>query len=147
MQMTIFSRFLVIAQLILMPGLMLLGYRGIQENPWLNLLIGASILIWASAIRAMRLNNVRIGLEPGKNSTLCRKGPYHWIRHPMYLAALLFSGAFAIGAGTYFGAGAWFLLVIVLHYKAITEEQIWLKKTPEYADYLKATKRLIPFLF
>jgi len=39
------------------------------------------------------------------------------------------------------------MLLIDLHFKFFYEEKLLLKKYPEYIDYKKKTKRIIPFIY
>jgi len=41
----------------------------------------------------------------------------------------------------------WLVLLIDLHFKFSYEEKLLIEKYPEYIDYKKKTKRLIPFIY
>jgi protein-S-isoprenylcysteine O-methyltransferase Ste14 len=78
---------------------------------------------------------------------LVTSGPYRYVRHPIYASALYFSWA-GIGANlslisALLGAG---VLAGVL-VRIFCEEQLVIEKYPEYADYARKTKRLLPFVF
>jgi protein-S-isoprenylcysteine O-methyltransferase Ste14 len=113
-----------------------------------GLFVGASgliLLLWTHI--ALDKNFVMYVTSP-KNHQLIVTGPYQWVRHPMYTAFLLITlGFFLISGNLFFGG---FLLVIfyLLIYRMNSEEAYLLKKfKPEYAAYMKRTKRLIPFLY
>ncbi len=80
---------------------------------------------------------------------LVTTGLYRFIRHPMY-GALLF---FAIGAWLkqplYWPAAVIFVVVVVaLFFTTKAEEQDMIEAFGQrYADYMKTTKRFIPFVF
>ena len=76
-------------------------------------------------------------------------GPYRWVRHPSYTGALL---AFA-GFGLCLGNWASLALVLVpitaafLWRIAVEEAALTGALGPDYADYARRTKRLIPFIY
>ncbi len=53
---------------------------------------------------------------------------------------------FALGAATAVGWVLWAGLLVILVLKLRYEEALWIRKFPAYADYMKQTKRLIPFV-
>jgi protein-S-isoprenylcysteine O-methyltransferase Ste14 len=72
----------------------------------------------------------------------------------MYLAVLVIAVGFAIGyadtaqwrAADAARAALWLLLALVLHIKAGVEERELRAKYPQYADYERRTKRIVPFV-
>ena len=78
---------------------------------------------------------------------LVQKGPYKYIRHPIY------SGMLLAMVGTILVAGPWWLVICALcsayfFYSAVAEERTLTKEFPtEYPVYKKSTKMLIPFVF
>lgn len=108
--------------------------------------VGGVLGIWA--IIAMRLQHVRIVPDVRPNAELVERGPYRWIRHPMYTAVLLVAAALVFNAP--FPPGRWAALgvltvdlVVKLHY----EEGLLRAALPSYADYMTRTKRLLPFIY
>ncbi len=94
----------------------------------------------------MRVGQVRVTPLPGEGATLCRRGPYRFIRHPMYSGQLLAFAMFAVGEGGLAGWLAWLSLAAVLWIKIEIEERFWLVRDPEYAEYRRTTKRLVPWI-
>lgn len=138
---------LVVAQFVLMPVLILFGYRQVFASLFLQIMAGASILLMANSILAMKLKYLRITPSPGENHELCTRGAYRWIRHPMYSAGLLLCGSFTIGANTMGSTGLWILLFMTLYMKARVEEKLWLASSRSYAPYMSNTKMFVPLLF
>jgi len=100
------------------------------------------------AIAVMGLAKLRIHPEPGSQATLCARGIYRWIRHPMYSGLLLATGCLAFGITPgWLGAILWTCLLVDLILKAKLEEQLLSEQMPGYADYMKRTKRLIPGIY
>ncbi|MFX1518023.1 MAG: isoprenylcysteine carboxylmethyltransferase family protein [Promethearchaeota archaeon] len=80
--------------------------------------------------------------------SLITTGPYRYIRHPMYTALI------TVGVGLSFLSANWYfalpfiitIIVIILRIKK--EEEIMIDEFgDEYIQYMKRTKRFIPFLF
>jgi protein-S-isoprenylcysteine O-methyltransferase Ste14 len=78
---------------------------------------------------------------------LLTRGPYHRIRHPLYLAGLITS----LGAMLHFEQ-PWAGIVILVNFafqllRMHFEEQVLTSAFPEYADYAAQTSRLIPGIY
>jgi protein-S-isoprenylcysteine O-methyltransferase Ste14 len=80
-----------------------------------------------------------------KREILVTSGPYHYVRHPIYLGAFTFIIAQALVAAN------WFLLlpalaVVTLFYMQIGKEEAMLisKFGDEYREYMERTPRFIP---
>jgi protein-S-isoprenylcysteine O-methyltransferase Ste14 len=75
---------------------------------------------------------------------LVTRGPYRFVRHPVYLGELGAVVGLSIGAPS-----LWNVLVLVAFYAAQAvrmrlEEQALGREFPEYADYAAVTQRLVP---
>ncbi len=88
--------------------------------------------------------NFNIRPEPKSGARLVTRGPYRWVRHPMYVALLLAMAGIAAEAPTGPLLGMWALLVLVLNFKAALEERLLQARWSEYADYRSGTSRFIP---
>lgn len=81
-----------------------------------------------------------------QNNEIVTDGIYRYVRHPMYLGAIIFT------IGLFFTLCSW-KVAICLEYIAIQfimdrvdrEEQI-LSCNPKYVEYASKTKRFIPFI-
>ncbi|MBU1014628.1 MAG: hypothetical protein KKG99_16665 [Bacteroidetes bacterium] len=115
-------------------------------NLWLLLeLSGISLVIWS--IYEMRLRNIDIRPIVKQNGALITSGPYYLVRHPMYSATLMVMIALV---GEYYSnlRLAYLLaLLIVLLFKIEYEEKGLVNHFPAYIDYIKKSKRLIPFIY
>lgn len=78
---------------------------------------------------------------------LIRRGPYRFVRHPIYSGVIL--GALGSTVAVWPTLqGAAFLLVLTagLRLKSLKEEEILSAQFPEYAQYKREVKALIPFV-
>lgn len=107
------------------------------------LVAGAALGAWT--LTANRPGNFNIRPEPKAGGVLVTRGPYRWIRHPMYLAVMLFMAAFA-AAGDAWQWPAWAALGAVLFAKARREERAMALAHPGYADYRARTRAILPFV-
>ena len=88
----------------------------------------------------------RLGIE--KTTRLVRRGAYRFIRHPLYASLL------ALAWGAFLKAPSWpgILLAVVataaLYLTARVEERENLRNFgAEYAEYMRATRMFVPFIF
>lgn len=112
---------------------------------WAGKVIGALLALWAVSIN--RLGNFNIHPEPRAGGTLVQRGPYRWVRHPMYTAVMVCGLACAWASGVGF---AWLIvsgLAGVLAFKANIEEH-WMREVhPGYSAYCRRTSRFIPWVY
>ena len=77
------------------------------------------------------------------------KGIYRYIRHPGYFGEMLIFIGFGFVNYNILGILSALLICILIFYtKILPEEKIMLKELgDEYREYMKKTKRFIPFIF
>jgi len=111
-----------------------------------GLMVGGGVIgLWA--FLAMGLENLRVFPEVPKHGRLIVRGPYRWVRHPMYTSVLLITLAWIVEHPLPFRVALWVGLMMTLWVKLRYEEQLLLARFPLYEEYRMRTKRLIPFLF
>jgi len=108
-------------------------------------LVSITLGVWA--IVSMKIRNLRVFPEPKINAVFIVRGPYKFIRHPMYTSVLLFTFSYTLKDLTITTAVLWFALLADLLLKIRFEEHLLETKFPEYPDYKSKTKRLIPFIY
>jgi protein-S-isoprenylcysteine O-methyltransferase Ste14 len=111
---------------------------------WVPLAASGALGAWTLAHN--RPGNFGMFPEPRANARLVTSGPYAWVRHPMYLAVLLFAAGLVVGWRGPTHAAAFALLAVVLHAKAGREERLLRQRFPEYAAYAARTARIVPGL-
>lgn len=104
--------------------------------------IYADLGLWT--LSANRPGNFNIRPVPRSGGTLIVRGPYRWIRHPMYVSLML-AGLRAVRVSPHAVAAlTWLALALVLTLKAIVEERMLILTYPEYRDYYARTWRFVP---
>lgn len=106
---------------------------------------GIALGLWAVA--AMRLGNFNLVPDVKPSGRLIHRGPYRWIRHPMYLALLLTTLPLVVTEPSGRRMAVWLILLVDLLVKIAYEERLLAAHFPEYADYQAQTKRLLPFIY
>ena len=102
------------------------------------------LMVWARLTFGVR--SFHAAADPTADSLVTR-GPYHYLRHPIYAAVL-----YALWAGVAAHCSALHILVAALAstlfgVRMFAEEQLLRQVYPEYAEYARHTSRVFPFLF
>jgi protein-S-isoprenylcysteine O-methyltransferase Ste14 len=72
------------------------------------------------------------------------RGPYRWVRHPLYTGEIASALGLAITAGSPWAFAAWLAFCALQAYRALREEQILLRALPGYRSYRARTGALFP---
>ncbi len=85
--------------------------------------------------------------KPIEGGRLVRSGVYGWVRHPIYSGLILGTLGWSLLTETLLGIALVVGLFIFFDLKSRREER-WLAETyPEYVDYKKQVKKLIPGVY
>lgn len=78
---------------------------------------------------------------------IVERGPYRLIRHPMYAASetLVWSGVLSHLSPVTLAVGVACTAAVLV--RIADEEKLLRERMPGYADYMRRTKRLVPFVF
>lgn len=110
-------------------------------------LVAAGIAIGLWALSANRPGNFNVRPEPRAGGRLVTGGPYRLVRHPMYVAVLVFALGCCAGYATPWRWVALAALAAVLRVKAGVEERGMAARHPGYAEYARTRKRFVPFVW
>src|SRR5258705_8960450 len=106
--------------------------------------IAVALMVWA------RVTFGRRSFHAAANPTtggLVTKGPYRYIRHPIYTAACLFGWGAIVVHWSWVSVALGVLLFLGALARLLSEEQLVKQTYPEYLEYAKVTERMIPYLF
>ena len=106
--------------------------------------LAVGLMIWARMAFGGR--SFHASADPTAGG-LVTSGPYHYIRHPIYTAACLFGLGGVIAHPSLLGVGLWVLLFLGGLVRMLCEERLVKQTYPEYVEYAKTTKRMIPIVF
>jgi protein-S-isoprenylcysteine O-methyltransferase Ste14 len=79
--------------------------------------------------------------------SLVDRGPYQWIRHPLYIGEIVSSLGLAVAAGRLAALAIWLGFCVLQAYRALREEQLLVQALPGYRGYQARTAALLPGLF
>ncbi len=89
-----------------------------------------------------------VRVQQDRGQTVISTGPYHYVRHPMYAATLIFVIGTPLLLGAWYGILVGPVVALVLAWRAVLEERALQKELPGYQKYMTQVKyRLIPFVW
>ena len=107
-------------------------------------LMAIGLMVWS------RITFGRRSFHAAANPTaggLVTTGPYRFIRHPIYTAACLFGWASIVVHWSLVSIAFGILLLLGALMRMLCEEQLVKQKYPEYVEYARVTKRMVPYVF
>jgi protein-S-isoprenylcysteine O-methyltransferase Ste14 len=105
----------------------------------------AAVALAVGARRSFQKGTFRVSAAPA-SSSIIRRGPYRFVRHPMYSAALLFVWTAVVSSVSALTLAIGTSVTVVVAARVISEERLLRAECPEYADYMRSTKALVPFV-
>lgn len=101
--------------------------------------IGLFIIFWGSY-------SLRKAVFVPENKLIAR-GPFAYVRHPMYLGGIIGAFGLAVFAGSLLGlVYSFFLAVVLSHIADAEEEELEMRFGREYVEYKKKVPKLFPHL-
>lgn len=130
------------------------GWLGAQlfDGGWTDYWISVALIVmglaWTVWARKALGDNWsgRVTLKSGHE--LVRSGPYRWVRHPVYMGALLALLGSALASGKLSAMLGFLLAIAALVYKLRIEER-WMSAQfgDQYRNYQSASWALLPFVY
>ncbi len=145
MKQKLYSYILAFLQYTLMGLLLYLNAKQLQDEVSFGIFF-TGLVIGIYAVFNNGLNNFLIISEIKDEARLVTHGLYSYIRHPMYFSVIVISFALIIKKINSTNLFLFTLIIAILFLKAKKEEKLWSEKTPNYKEYIKNTKMMIPFL-
>ncbi len=113
---------------------------------WLGVFIyilGQAVFLWARFTNQYFSSVVRIQTDRGQ--TVCKDGPYRFVRHPGYVGGILFAIALGIILGSWWATIPQAIAAGMLVWRTGMEDRTLKAELPGYLEYSHETRyRLIP---
>ncbi len=123
----------------LYPNLLIVQYFGV-----LLMLLGCGFAVWARFVLGRNWSGI---VTVKEDHTLITRGPYAWVRHPIYTGILLALLGTAVTVGTVMNLVEVPVVALALWLKLRTEEKFMLETFGEqYTAYRQRVKALIPYV-
>lgn len=122
-----------------------LGATGIVPDVQIlisNLLVAGGVGFSIYALLHLRLN---FSLSPEARG-LTRSGPYRFVRHPVYTGEVISSLGLVFALPSAFSVLVFISFVICQWLRTFYEERLLSQYFPEYVEYSRTTRRLVPWL-
>lgn len=105
--------------------------------------LGNAGLLWARYTNRFFSSMVRIQTDRGQ--TVCKAGPYRYVRHPGYVGGILMAIGMGVVLGSWWACLPQLLAVALLIWRTSREDQTLQSELPGYAEYTRETRyRLLP---
>jgi protein-S-isoprenylcysteine O-methyltransferase Ste14 len=105
--------------------------------------VGYALVVWATASNAFFSQIVRIQSE--RSHMVATGGPYHFVRHPAYVGAILFELAVPVLLASWWAMILSGLNAILLILRTALEDRTLQSELAGYADYARQVRyRLLP---
>lgn len=114
---------------------------------WLSLVFFMAALgLTAWALTVMRPGSFNIRPALRADMELVTKGPYAYVRHPMYSSVLLATVAVLLNNCSWARGALFILLILILVVKSNIEERLLTSRFSYYSSYRATAGRFIPLL-
>ena len=121
-----------------------------QMSPYAALTGDLLVLIgWLGIFFVFRENSFSSAtIELAAEQRVISSGPYAWVRHPMYAAALIMLLGMPIALGSWWSVLVILAILPVLIWRLMDEERFLVRNLPGYADYQNRVRyRLLPSIW
>lgn len=106
-------------------------------------LLGQAIFLWARYTNNYFSSVVRIQTDRGQ--TVCKQGPYHYVRHPGYVGGFLFTITLGLLLGSWWASIPQVIAALMIIWRTAREDKTLQAELPGYAEFTQETKyRLLP---
>jgi protein-S-isoprenylcysteine O-methyltransferase Ste14 len=131
----------------LLPQATILWHRATLFFVGITLMLAGLAFRFYSMSLLGRFFTYQVAVHPGQ--TVIEAGPYGYIRHPSYTGALITLVGLGLALGNWAGLLALLACMVPAYaYRISVEEAALLNALGEpYQQYVRRTRRLIPFLF
>src|SRR3954463_15112508 len=108
--------------------------------------VGLAVRWWA-IVTLGRFFTVDVVIE--KDHEVVQRGPFRWVRHPSYSGVLLAFVGWAMTLGNWVAMAVVLVPIFVAFRRRMNVEEEALSRAlgKRYREYMKRTKRLVPFIY
>ena len=118
----------------------------LQTSVGLVLVVAGLSICLVSAFTLGRFYSSSLVIKEGHR--LISRGVYRFVRHPIYLGALLKCLGIPVFVSSWYGAFAWVALIPFVLWRVRNEEELLTEQFgDEYRAYKTTTNKLVPFLY
>ncbi len=115
----------------------------IQVTAWAGLVISGSIIMWTVISNTYLSRYARI--QDDREQQVISFGPYHYVRHPMYLGIIILFLSLGPALGSFLAVIPGGLIVLLFIIRTAKEDKMLQKELPGYKEYAqKVSYRLVP---
>jgi protein-S-isoprenylcysteine O-methyltransferase Ste14 len=107
-------------------------------------MMAVGLMIWARVTFGRR--SFHAAAQP-TGGGIVTNGPYRFVRHPIYASVCLFAWACGLGHLSVIALGMAAVVTVGAALRMLLEERLLRQQYPEYAEYARRTKRMVPYLF
>ena len=87
-------------------------------------------------------------IEVGTEQKVVSTGPYAWVRHPMYIGALVLLLGTPLALGSWWGTFTIIPIALIIIWRLLDEGQFLVKNLPGYSEYNNQVRyRPVPFVW
>ena len=104
---------------------------------------GQIIVLWAKKVN--KFFSIVVRIQKDRGQTVCKDGPYRFVRHPGYLGGLLYIIVTPIVLSSFWGLIPAVIAVVLLFIRTYLEDKTLQRELEGYTDYTNETRyRLLP---
>jgi protein-S-isoprenylcysteine O-methyltransferase Ste14 len=106
-------------------------------------ILGQAVFQWARYTNQYFSSVVRIQTDRGQ--TVCKEGPYKYVRHPGYVGGFLFTITAGLVLGSWYASIPQVIAALMLVWRTAREDRTLQAELPGYQEFTQETKyRLLP---
>ncbi len=110
-----------------------------------SIIVGVGWLIYLWALGSNQFFSAVVRIQSERGHRVMSTGPYHFVRHPGYLAAILVYLATPIMLGSWWALGVSVMVVVATVLRTTLEDSTLKRELPGYSEYAVNTQfRLLP---
>lgn len=141
---------IIVCQTLMIITCLLDTFLNPKTTNYLNL-IGLALVLISLILTYASLNDLgesySLKIKVKKGQKLVTTGTYKYIRNPMDLASLLFMAGLPLFSSSLISISFLFPFIPIMIAKINFEEKLLSKQLKGYKEYMKKTKRLIPYIY